>query len=299
LSTNQSANDDAILRSPLLVYLDHSDLVDIADNRANDVEALRHALSVSGANLLVSSIHLIDLGESTPSTKQRWIDATVQLAPLRFATEPGLDTPLDRDGLVALVDDAASGVGMVRSVLAVKQEAEEASRTAKLSDPKPHFSRKRLREFAEVILDGNVDRLAHVDSAIVQQLLATVAPLRWMMEAQGLDRAAVLSALFPNVEDAVSAGDLPEVVRLRRQQDQTRKPRGSDTPDEWHLKFAVHADVFTVDGNVAHVMRSVSGQPLTIQGRRAGTDDKRIHVYRSGQLGMVATAVLALSGEDG
>jgi hypothetical protein len=116
-------------------------------------------------------------------------------------------------------------------------------------------------------------------------------------KTQGIDKAAVLSALFPDVEDEVAAGDLSEVVRLRRMQDQTRKPRGSDTPDEWHLQFAVHADVFTVDGNVAHVMRSVSGRPLPIRGRRASSDGERVYVYRSGQLASVARALLALSGD--
>jgi hypothetical protein len=296
MSTNESTDDDAKSRS-LLVYLDHSDLADIADGKAADADALRHALAVSGANLLISSIHLIDLGESTPGTKQRWIDATAHLAPIRFATEPGLDVPLDRDGLATLVDASASDVGIVRSVLGLKQEADDASRTARLDDAKPNLSKKRFREIAEAILDGNLDQFAQMDNAIVQQVLAAVTPLRSMMEAQGLDRTAVLSALFPDVENAVAAGDLSEVVRLRRQQDQSRKPRGSDTPDEWHLQFAVHADVFTVDGNVAHVMRSVSGRPLPIQGRRAGSDGERVHVYRSGQLASVARAVLALSGE--
>jgi hypothetical protein len=297
MSTNESTDDDAKSRS-LLVYLDHSDLSDIADGRANDVDALRHALAVSGANLLISSIHLIDLGESTPSTKQRWIDATAHLAPVRFATEPGLDVPLDRDGLATLVDESASDVGTVRSVLTLKQEADDASRAARLNDAKPALSKKRLREIAEAILDGNLDQFAQMDNAIVQQVLAAVTPLRSIMEAQGLDKAAVLSALFPDVENAVAAGELSEVVRLRRQQDQSRKPRGSDTPDEWHLQFAVHADVFTVDGNVAHVMRSVSGRPIPIQGRRAGSDGERVHVYRCGQLASVARAVLALSGEE-
>jgi hypothetical protein len=297
LSTNQSTTDDANSRSSLLLYLDHSDLVDIADGRARDVDALRHALDVSEASLLISSIHLIDLGESTPSTKQRWIDATAHLAPLRFATQPGVDVPLDHDGLAKLVDDSASDVGTVRSVLALKQDAEDASRTARLGDAKPGLSKKRLRELAEAIIDGNLDHFAQLDNAIVQQVLAAVAPLRSMLETQNLDKAAVLSALFPDVEDAVAAGHLPEVVRLRRQQDQTRKPRSSDTPDEWHLQFAVHADVFTVDGNVAHVMRSVSGRPLPVRGRRAGVDGERVHVYRSGQLASVARALLALSDE--
>lgn len=297
MSTNESRDDDAHSRS-LLVYLDHSDLVDIADGRAGDVDALRHALEVSGANLLISSIHLIDLGESTPSTKQRWIDATAHLAPIRFATEPGLDVPLDRHGLATLVDDSASDVGSVRSVLALKQKAEDASRSARLSDAKPGPSKKRLREIAEAILDGNLDHFAEMDYAIVQHVLAAVAPLRSTMEAQGLDKAAVLSALAPDVENAVAAGDLSEVVRLRRQQDQTRKPRGSDTPDEWHLQFAVHADVLTVDGNVAHVMRSISERPLPVRGRRAGSDRERVHVYRCGQLAAVARALLVLSSEN-
>lgn len=289
---------DATQRSQLLVYLDHSDLVDIADGRGADIEVLRNALGVSGANLLISSIHLIDLGESTPSTKQRWIGAVAQLAPLRFATEPGCDVALDHDGLTKLVGDTASDVDTVRSVLALKHEAHDASRTARLNDAKPGISKKRLREIARAILDGDVDQFAQMGNTIVQQVLAAIRPVRSLIETQGLDKATVLAALWPDVEDAVAAGDLPEVVRLRRQQDQTRKPRDSDTPDEWHLQFACHADVFTVDGNVADVMRSIAGRPLSIRGRRTGADDDRVHVYRSGQLASVARAVLALSGQE-
>jgi hypothetical protein len=185
---------------------------------------------------------------------------------------------------------------MVRSALAVKQDADNASRSAMLSEPKPHLSKKRILELANAILDENLEHFAQLDDALVEKVVAAIAPLRSMMETQGLDKAAVLAALFPNVEEAVAAGDLSEVVRLRRQQDQTRKPRVSDTPDEWHLKFAVHADVFTVDGNVAHAVRSVSTRPFAIPRRRARTNDGRIYVYRSGQLASVARAVLELSG---
>lgn len=108
-------------------------------------------------------------------------------------------------------------------MLALKQEADNASRTARLGDMKPGLSKKRLREFAEMILDGNVERFAEMDNAIVQQVLAAIGPLRSLIETQGLEKATALAALFPDVEDAVAAGDLPEVVRLRRQQDQTRK----------------------------------------------------------------------------
>ena len=68
LSKNK-ATDGAVKARSLLVYLDHADLVNIADGRAVEVEALRHALDVSGAKLLISPIHLIDVGESILSTK--------------------------------------------------------------------------------------------------------------------------------------------------------------------------------------------------------------------------------------
>lgn len=238
----------------------------------------------------------VDLGESSPGTKERWIDAAAHLAPLRFATEPGIDIPVDRHGLATLVKDAASDVGIVRSVLAVKQDADNASRSAMLSEQKPHLSKKRIIELAKAILDENLEHFAQVDDALVEQVVAAIAPLRSMMKTQALDKEAVLAALLPNVEEAVAAGDLSEVVRLRRQRDQTRKPRVSDTPDEWHLKFAAHADVFTVDGNVAHAVRSVATRPFAIPRGRARTNDGRIYVYRSGQLASVARALLELSG---
>ena len=112
---NNKATDGAVKSRSLLVYLDNADLVNIADGKAIDVDALRHALDVSGAKLLISPIHLIDVGESTLITKQRWIDATARLAPLRFATEPGVDIALDHDGLAQLVGDVTSDICMVRS----------------------------------------------------------------------------------------------------------------------------------------------------------------------------------------
>ena len=73
-------------------------------------------------------------------------------------------------------------------------------------------------------------------------------------------------------------------------------PRVCDTADEWHLAFAIHADIFTVDGNVANMLRSIEGRPLPIRGRCAGVDGNRVHVYRCGQLASVTKAVHALSG---
>jgi hypothetical protein len=67
-------------------------------------------------------------------------------------------------------------------------------------------------------------------------------------------------------------------------------------PDEWHLKFAVHADVFTVDGNVAHATSAASGRALPIEGRHGGAGRERVYAYRSRQLGAVAKALLVLSG---
>ena len=295
-STNKATDGDANSRS-LLVYLDHSDLVNIADGRAVDVDALRHALDVSGAHLLISPVHLIDLGESEPSTKQRWIAATARLAPLRFATEPGVDIALDLDGLAKIVADSTSDICMVRSVAMMKQQAEDASRNASLGDARPGLSPKQIRKIAEAMLTGNHDQFAHLDNAIVQPILATVAPLRSMLETQNFDKAAVLASLFPNVEDAVVAGNLSDVVRLRRRLNLKRMPQVSDTADEWHLRFAIHADVFTVDGNVAHESRSIEGRRLPIRGRRAGINDDRVYVYRCGKLASVAKAVLALSGK--
>jgi hypothetical protein len=292
-----TAEDDANVQAPLLVYLDHSDLVDIADGNAPDVDVFKHALAESGANLLISSIHLVDLGESTPSTKQRWIDAVTQLAPLRFAEEPGSEIPLDRDGLTARVRDTASAIDAVRSVLVLKQQGDEAARAARLGGSKSRIPRKQIRKLAEAILDGNLSQFVDLDNAIVQQVIATVEPLRTMIENHAIDRAELLDGLFPEVADALTSGDLSELVRLRRQQDQKRNPDDSDTPDEWHLKFAVHADVFTVDGNVAQAMSSVSGRAMPIEGRQAGVGRERVYVYRSSQLDAVAKALLVLSGE--
>jgi hypothetical protein len=278
---------------PLLVYLDHSDLVNIADGKARDVDVLKHAMDVSGANLLISSVHLIDLDESTPATKVRWIDAITHVAPIQFATEPGSHVPLDRDGVAALIDEAAADVGTVRPVLKAEQEA----RAVKVGVPKPKVSNKRVREIVESLLDGNLDQISDLDNAVVTDFVAVLPQLRAAMESLGVDRATVLSGLFPKVEDALATGNISEVVRLRRLQDYRRKPQDTDAPDEWHLQFAIHADLFTVDGNVAHVMQSISGRSVPIHGRPGRAHGQQVYVYQSGQLAAVARVVLALSGQ--
>ena len=213
---NNKTTDDAVKSRPLLVYLDNADLVNIADGRAVDIDALRHAFDVSGAKLLISPIHLIDVGESTLCTKQRWIDATARLAPLRFATEPGVDVPLDPDGLAQLVAASVSDISVVRSVFMLKQNAEETSRTAMLGNTPSGLSTKRLREIVEAIIDGNHERFAHLDQAMVQQVFASISPVLSMLETQHVDKAPILDALFFDAEGAVAAGSLPDLVRLRR-----------------------------------------------------------------------------------
>ena len=274
---------------PVLVYLDQSDLASISDGKARGTDLLRDAIAQTSAQLLVSTAHLLDLARADAVTKARWRVAVCSFGVVRFAVEPGIGEEVDATRLAELMTEADGPVQIFAESLSIKQEAAMTGRETRLAAP-PHLSPTQLRNIAESILDGTIPDGMDLSRDAIAAFEPVLSQLREVASSLGLDREAILSALTPGTEPAMSRGDLAEVVRLQRDLDKQRKPQISDTADELHLRFAVHADVVTVDANVAHAMRPTFGRAVPVDGR----DRTQVVVLRSGDLESVAHAVCAI-----
>jgi hypothetical protein len=280
--------------STVLLYLDHGDLCRIADGKATAVDNLREAMRDCSARLIVSSAHILDLGKADVGTKDRWTAAVDSLGITRLAIEPGEEREVTSTELRRLLDDVNGDVQAYVAVANVRLEAARASREAHRAAP-PALSPSALREIVGSILDGTVGQLPGVNEEAIASATQLREQLRPAFESLGLDRDAILALLLPQFEQLLARGDLGGLVRAHRDRDHHRKPRFSDFADELHMEFAVHADLATVDANVAHTMKGIAGKPFPVDAR--SNHRREIVVLPSGDLDRVAQAVRAIAAE--
>jgi len=280
--------------STVLLYLDHGDLCRIADGKATAVGNLREAMRDCSARLIVSSAHILDLGKADVGTKDRWVAAVDSLGTTRLAIKPGEEREVTSTELRKLLDDVNGDVQAYVAVASIRLEAARASREGHRAAP-PAVSPSALRDIVGSILDGTVGHLPAMNEEAIATATQLREQLRPAFERLGLDRDAILAMLLPQFEQFLARGDLGGLVRAHRDRDHHRKPRFSDLADELHMEFAVHADVATVDANVAHTLKGIAGKPFPVDAR--SNRRREIVVLPSGDLDRVAQVVRAIAAE--
>lgn len=285
----------------ILLYLDHADLSGIADKKARHEAELRDALAYSGALLVISGAHLLDLARADTETRDRWTNAVLGLAPLRIAMEPGIHRPIERHAFVALVAEFGPTLDIVGPVLSKVDDAGKASLEAFKQNPRAKLSKKELAKTVEAVFDD--DKLDEMLSALgmdrskLREFGVDIDQFRALASQFGLTPEQVVHEATVGKDEAVARGDYAAYLQRQRRDDRGRLKHGSDHADEAHLTFALCTDVFTVDGNVEHALSALRDKPLPIPSGRDPGRDNRLRAFQVGNLDKVALALRALADE--
>lgn len=220
-----------LLGSPLRVYLDTADLHRISDGEAAPSDqTLREAIAETGARVVCSLAHLVDLVEADDATIARWWSAVDSLGRAEWifidGGEPRFEAyrPQDVAPWLALVRPAFLPVRTSR------QAAAEAAHDANAHASGPPVRGRKLRANVEAVLDGPLG-----------PLLAAAGSFYGMSRDQMVARVCAESA------DALAQGDVAGAIRLRVDADRDRYPCASDMADALHLEALPHVHVFTAD----------------------------------------------------
>jgi hypothetical protein len=200
-----------------------------------------------------------------------------------------------RSFLAETIAESASALAVLRKATLSHEETHRSVHSIgvhKLARPNARLIRDAIpalhddAKLAAMGLDDQTLREAGFDRA------AFLASIR----ESGFSLESLTSAAFAPPDEALECGDLVECVRRRRRDDRGRVGRHSDAGDEAHLPFALCADVFTVDANIAHILRAAFERPIKIEGR--GPDEgNRTWLFPNGHLVDLANALRRLADD--
>jgi hypothetical protein len=272
--------------SELLVYLDHADWSTIADDTADDVELLIEAVRDASASFVISPAHLFDLCDAADDTRARWCDAIIRVARVVWFAEGGGARRLlwKRDHLEALLEDAEQFFGDWRKVKCAWLEPRRIAWEAATADSK-HDRKRKLPTGRKL--------------AALARHAAAEPPLAPLLEGADID--ALIKDLTEPAAASLARGDLGSYVRRRRLADKLRPPADGDLVDEMHLAFVPYVDVFTVDANVADILKGAAGVPIALPptANHDGRAERHCRYERVGRLADVASLVRRVADERG
>lgn len=259
----------------LLVYLDQADLLDIADGRGEGEPELRSAMAATRARLVVSIAHVMDLAAADDATCERWIDAVATFGAVDFCVEPGNGLACDCSELQAHVATCRPMFVLLRAFGDWIETVDGARREDAKARPSARPTRRQAEATIDAILDPErVDELL-ANPAGRDDAVRLLVSIKAAADELGLSREWMLGHLTHTVPRARERGDLATLVEVHRRVDRFRPARRSDFTDELHVRFGLCADVFTVDGNVGHILGTIDGQPIPLP---FGRDPRRVPV---------------------
>ena len=217
--------------------------------------------------------------------------------PVEFSIEPGDVTTSNKAVLAEHIEAARPYFPAVRLVAQKLEEASKVGVEASKHGASPKPSKRLLRKTVDAAFDNaNVAQLG-IDAESLTKAGLDLSVIQAAANLLGLDADSMMMELTATLEDARDRGDLPKLVQLQRRADRKRVAKGSDTVDETHLRFALCADVFTVDGNVENSLQSIYGRPIPLPPGRDPARGEGVRAFQVGRLARVARAIRELCDE--
>ncbi len=253
------------------------------DEAAPHDEDLQRAIEETGATVVYSIAHILDLVDATDDTVDRWSDVVEALGPSRFVRETDSGVEFLTFDLVAVRNELQEVRALWGPLKSQTHDAGVAGydafkASASLPESAPLPEGKALRTLVESILDGERAAEAGLAGVDFAKMFADI----------GMSREQVLDLVSMPPKPILKRFGLVEAIRSRVLGDSARKPAPSDPVDRAHVRFLPHVDIFTTD-------RYMVSQVAALGGSKATTTI----VIRNGQLREVAANLRRIAAERG